>query len=119
MTTTIIAIIIIAIIAVFAIRGVVKHAKGESSCCGTGGTVKAKEKKLDGSVIGVKTVHIEGMTCVNCKNNVERAVNDIDGAACKVDLKKNLAKVSYDREIDEDAVKKAIEKMHYNVISIE
>lgn len=119
MMTTIIAIIIIAIIAVFAIRGVVKHARGESSCCGTGGTVKAKEKKLDGPVLGVKTVHIEGMTCVNCKNNVERAVNDIDGAACKVDLKNNIAKISYDRDIDVNLVKQAIEKMHYNVVSIE
>ncbi|MFR4756954.1 MAG: heavy-metal-associated domain-containing protein [Evtepia gabavorous] len=39
---------------------------------------------------GQKTFQVEGMHCEHCKVRVEEAVNDIKGAAGKVDLKKGL-----------------------------
>ena len=64
-------------------------------------------------------MHIEGMHCENCKNSVERSVNKIDGAACRVDLKRNLAEVSYDRPIDENTLRFAIERLDFTVTAIE
>ena len=76
-------------------------------------------KKLEGTKIGEKTVYIEGMHCENCKNRVERAINRIDGAVAKVNLKKNLAVVSYDRKIADDDIRRAVEEQDYKVISIQ
>ena len=55
----IIAIVVIAV--GFGIYSTVKKRKEKSSCC-SGGTYKAKEKKLE-SVALKKTAVVEGMTC--------------------------------------------------------
>lgn len=117
---TIIIILLIAVVVFFAVRSSAKHMKGEGGCCGGGSEVIAEEKKvLDNPVIGKKIVHIDGMHCENCKNSVERHVNKIDGAACEVDLKKNLAVVTYDRPIDENRLRRTIELLDFTVTGIE
>ena len=117
---TYIVIAVIVIVAFFAIRSSRKHLKGEGGCCGGGGDVIVDPpKELENPAIGKKIVHIEGMHCENCKNSVERSVNRIDGAACRVDLKKNLAEVSYDRPLDEKALRFAIERLDFTVTAIE
>ena len=57
-------------ITLFALKGSLKHFKGESPCCGggSGNSGKAKTKFLDGPVIGKKTLTIEGMHCEHCVN---------------------------------------------------
>lgn len=117
---TIIVIVAVAVIVFFAIRSSAKHMKGEGGCCGGGGDVIREERKtLEQPVIGKKIVHIDGMHCENCKNSVERHVNKIDGAACEVDLKKNIAVVSYDRPIDESRLRRTIELLDFTVTGIE
>ena len=111
---TYIVIAVIVIIAFFAIRSSRKHMKGEGGCCGGGGGTIAENP-----AIGKKIVRIEGMHCENCKNSVERSVNKLDGAACQVDLKNNLAEVRYDRPIDENALRFAIERLDFTVTAIE
>ena len=88
--------IIIGMLAVIVVIGflyTVKHFKGEGGCCG-GGSYKPKRKKLSG-VKYTRTFKIGGMHCEHCKNRVEEAVNDIKGAAGRVDLKKGELTVSY------------------------
>lgn len=112
--------IIIGIIAVLVVVGIgsgVKHFKGEGGCCGGGSTVKPRKKKLQ-KVIAKKTVIIEGMTCEHCKNRVEKSINEIDGAAAKVNLGRKEAIVSLDKEISDDVIRAAIEKAGYKVIEI-
>ena len=94
--------------------------KGESPCCGGGGASEIKEKpsKLEGPVIGEKIVQISGMTCEHCVNRVMRALNKIDGVSANVSLKGKRAVVSYDREIDVNVLKKAVEDAGYTVESI-
>ena len=104
-----IVILILILIAIFAIRGTIKHMKGESPCCGGGG---------EGPVIGEKIVQISGMTCEHCVNRVMRALNKIDGVSANVSLKGKRAVVSYDREIDVNVLKKAVEDAGYTVESI-
>ena len=46
---------------------------------------------------------------------VEEAVNDIKGAAGKVDLKKGLLTVSYAESLDEEQVKQKVERAGYHL----
>ncbi len=72
--STIITILIIAIIAALVIVGLketIKHSKGEGACCG-GGAMKEDEEatvQLTGEIVTRADVHIDGMHCMNCKNS--------------------------------------------------
>lgn len=113
--------IIVAVLVVLiciGIRSSIKHFKGEGGCCGGGSTtVKAKRKKLK-KVIAQKTVIIEGMSCEHCKNRVENRINEMDGAAAKVNLKKKEAVVSLEKEISDEQIRTIIEKAGYKVVEI-
>ena len=117
-----IVVLVVIVLLGFALKGTVKHFKGEGPCCGGGGgsAVKAAGgKKLSGPVIGTKTVRISGMHCDRCAESVTKAINKIDGASAKVSLKKETAVVSYDRELDNGRLKEAVQKAGYDVVTIE
>ena len=117
---TLVVLAVVIVIAAFALKNSIGHFKGEGDCCGGGGGgTLPDEKELEGKKIGEKTVHIEGMHCENCKNRVERAINRIDGAVAKVNLKKKTAVVSFDREIRDEDIVKAVTDQDYKVVSIE
>ena len=112
-------VIILAVVAVglfFAVRGMIK--RGKNGCCG-GSVPKVPEKKLEGEKIGEKIVTIEGMHCENCKNSVERQLNRIEGAAAKVNLKKNIAVVSMSRMVEDEELIRAVERADFKVVKIE
>lgn len=115
----IIIVLIIVIIGLLALKSSLKHFKGEGGCCGGGDSTIKENKKLDAPKLGEKIISIDGMHCENCKNRVEHAVNRIDGAACKVNLRKKLAVVSYSQIIADSAIKDAIENAGYTVTRIQ
>ena len=118
---TVITVIVIVAILVFALKGSVKHMKGEGDCCGGGSgnkPKKVKAKHLDDPVIGQITLHIEGMTCEHCVNRVAEALNSIDGVSAKVNLHKKNATVSFDRPVEEETLCRAVEKTGYRVLSV-
>ena len=114
--------VVILIVLIFAVKGSLKHFKGEGACCGGGsGSVKPKKPKrktLDGPVIGRRTIRISGMHCQNCVNSVTNALNAIDGVSAKVNLKDNSAEVSYDRPVDVADLKQAVERAGFKVDGI-
>ncbi len=112
-----VVVVLLAIIA-FACKDSLKHFKGEGGCCG-GSSEKPEKKKLSGEKMGEKIIHIEGMHCKNCKNSVEKHINEIDGAVAKVNLKKKIAIVSLDREVSEEQLWEAVEKADFTVTGIE
>ncbi len=57
------------------------------------------------------------MHCDHCVKHVN-AINSIDGASAKVDLKTQTAEVSYDREINDDDLYRVIEKAGYHIQSM-
>lgn len=116
MISNIVAIIILILVIALGIRGSVKHFKGEGGCCGGSSVVKVPNKKLDNPVIGKISLNVEGMHCENCSNRVKRTINSIDGASCKVSLKKGRVDIEYDREIGRDVFVKAIEDLNYHVV---
>ena len=118
----VIIILILVVLLSFAVENSIKHFKGEGACCGGGSgsvrTKKPKKKKLDGPVIGKRTIEISGMHCRNCVNSVTRALNSIDGVAAKVSLRDSRADVLLDRMVDENDLRHAVEGAGFKVISI-
>ncbi len=118
----VIIILILVVLLSFAVKNSIKHFKGEGACCGGGSgsvrTKKPKKKKLDGPVIGKRTIKISGMHCRNCVNSVTRALNSIDGVAAKVSLRDSRADVLLDRMVDENDLRHAVEGAGFKVISI-
>lgn len=110
-----IIIAILAVMLIVGIRATVKHFKNKSGCCGSGSNYISK-KKLN-NVIAKKTFIVEGMMCENCEARVTRAINDMDGLAAKVNLKKNEVIVSMEREVSDEEIEAAIEKAGYKVLS--
>lgn len=49
------------------------------------------------------------MHCENCKNKVEKNINQIDGAVAKVNLRKDTAVVSMDRNISDTDLIQTVE----------
>ena len=56
--------------------------------------------------------------CEHCVKAVTEAINKIDGAAAKVNLSENEAVVSYDRELDDEQLRKIVKDAGYRVVSI-
>ena len=108
---------ILAVVIVLALARSRKHFKG-GGCCGSGGNTIRDKKKLTDPKIGEKVMVIEGMHCENCEIRVENALNRLDGVACKVNLKKKTATVSYSREVSDELLKETVEKMGYQVTEI-
>lgn len=117
MATAIVGIIVLVGL-FFALKGVVKHWKGEGSCCGGGEEATPPKKKLSGTVIGTKVIQIEGMTCGHCKARVELLLDDIEGAVSEVNLHHNRAELSMTREVSDDEILAALKDSGYTVTGI-
>ena len=115
----IIILLIVLVAMIFAARKAARHFKGDSLCCGGGGdSSKPKRKFLDGPVLGTKTIRIEGMHCQHCVDSVTNALNEVEGVVAEVDLKKEIATVSYDRSISEGDLREAVKKAGFTCLSI-
>ena len=107
---------IIIVIAFFAIRTIVKR-KGRKGCCGSGSDYKPRKKKLK-NVIATKIFAVDGMHCEKCAGRVTEVVNDIQGCAGVVDLKKGIVTVSYEQEVADEQIKARLQRVGYTVTEI-
>lgn len=120
----IIALLVIAAVIAAAVAYMVKAKRNGAKCigCPAGGSCpsggKAPKKKLDGPVIGRKTLKISGMHCQYCGVAVSQALNGIAGVRAEVDPVKGRAKIAFDRKVSEDILKNAVEKAGYHVTGI-
>ena len=115
----IIVVLIVIVLLGFALRGAIRHFKGDSPCCGGGtGIIKTDDKELKNPVIGKKTVHIEGMTCEHCVQSVKKALNEIEGVSARVDIQKKEAVVTSDRDRAHDVWKQTVDQVGFQVASI-
>ena len=74
---------------------------------------------LSGKIVTRMNVYIDGMHCMNCKNSVTRSLQKFDQVSAKVDLKKNMAYVESTRNVGDDEITFAIERLDFNVTRIE
>lgn len=108
---------IVLLILVLALLRAQKHFKG-GGCCGSGSTTIRDKKTLTGQKLGEKVLTVEGMHCENCEIRVQNALNRLDGVACKVDLKKKTAVVSYSAEVPDTLLRETVERLGYEVTQI-
>ena len=114
----IIVVLIVVVLLGFALKGSIKHFKGDSPCCGGGGgtvVLDIPDKKLDKPVLGKKVLKISGMHCEHCVKADTEAINKVDGASAKVNLSENEAVVSYDRELDEEQLRRIVKDAGYRL----
>lgn len=116
--SNIIIIVVLIIILIPAVSGTVKHMKGEGDCCG-GPKEKAPVKKIPGKPTSKLKVHIEGMHCENCKNRVEKRLDELDGVVAKVKLSQKVAIVSLYGDVSEELIRDTITKAGYEVTKVE
>jgi len=116
-TKDMVIILILIVILIPAIRSTIVHMRGEGACCG-GPKEKVPEKKLPGTPKKEYTVHIEGMHCDNCKNQVEKHLDAIDGVVAKVKLSRSTARVSVYDDTPESLIRETIEKLGFKVTEI-
>ncbi len=112
----VIIILIVIVLIIFAIKGSVKHFKGEGPCCS--GSARGESKTLSGLILGQKDVKISGMSCDKCVARVQNALNRIDGLSAEVELKTDTAHVKFTRLVSDDEIKKAVEAAGYKVADV-
>lgn len=67
-----------------------------------------------------KKISIEGMSCNHCVNHVKEALSELNGVtSVNVDLASKSAVIEAVSDIDDNAIKAAIEDAGYDVSGIE
>ena len=117
--STIVIVVILAVILFFAVKNSIPHFRGEGGCCGGSGKEKLiKPAKLE-RIIATKVMKIEGMRCENCNRRVQNALNQLDGVNAKVYGDRAEAVVKLGRDVEDIELEKAVTGLGYRVISIE
>ena len=118
MTSTIIIIVILAVVLFFAVKNSIPHFRGEGGCCGGSGKEPLiKPAKLE-RVVATKVMNIEGMRCENCNRRVQNALNSIEGVSAKVNGDKQQAIVKLGREVSDSELEKAVTSLGYIVTKV-
>lgn len=121
----VIAVLILVVVIGGAATYLIKAKKNGVKCvgCPAGGSCsrkqKTRKKKLEGKVIAKKKIFISGMHCQHCVDSVTDSLNQIEGVLAKVDLLKECAEVSLDRQVKENILIAAVEKEGFSVNSIQ
>lgn len=120
---TLIIIVVIAILMVFALRHAYRVFSLKDDCCG-GGSKTPKAKKVAAVTVEDTDeanypysldVRVKGMTCEKCVERVQNALNAQLGTWAKVDLASGAAHILAKSPIDRDAVERAVEDAGYYV----
>lgn len=119
---TVIIVVVIAILMVFAIRHAYRVFSLKDDCCGGGPAPKAKkvaavtvEDTDEANYPFSLDVKVKGMTCEKCVGRVQNALNAQPGTWAKVDLGSGMAHILAKSPIDRDAVERAVEDAGYYV----
>ena len=119
MATAVICIILV----IAVVAGVKSYMKKlRSGCCGASSepaVQKVKVKDKDPSHYPYqKVLKIDGMTCGNCANRVENALNHLDGVYASVDLMKEEAVVRMKEKVEDQTLKKTVAAAGYTVYKV-
>ena len=110
---------LLALALVFAVRSSLRHFKGEGGCCGGGAADPPPEQdKAIGPVVARRELALSGLHCMNCVGRVKKALDALDGVAADVTLDPQRALVRMDREVPDEALRKAVEDQGFKVESI-
>ena len=110
----IIVIVVIAIIMAFAIKGTIKHFKGEGACCGgSHSEIKLEAKPLD-KVVDTMVLKVDDIHCEHCATKISNALNKLDGINASVSVKTKEVMVKSDHTIDQTMILDRIQRLGYH-----
>lgn len=83
-------------------------------------TVKQDAEPAFDPSLPTAVVNIEGMMCNHCENRIKKALESIDGIeAAKADFHTGKAEIAYNGELDENAIREAVEDNDYTFVSVD
>lgn len=117
MGTTII-LLLLAALTVFAVR---RYAKTLAhGCCGAGGsTARVRVQDRDPAHYPYSAaIQVAGMTCANCKQRIENALNTEPGTWAEVDLRGGAVLIRMKQPLPEERLRLVIAREGYTVLSV-
>lgn len=124
---SVVIIVAVAALAVYAVRHLVRVGKGKDSCCsGSGGGAREMKKTRHVEVADTDPAHypytsevrVRDMVCEGCVENVQNALNALPGTWATVDLESRTATVRTKAEPDVAQLERAIEGAGYSVMRV-
>ena len=114
-----IVVLVFAIVFALAVRAALRHFKGEGGCCGggAGAPPPAADKEI-GPAVARRELALGGLHCMKCVARVKAALEALPGVAADVTLDPQRAVVRMDREVPDEALRKAVEAQGFQVLSI-
>ena len=114
-----IVVLVFAIVLALAVRAALRHFKGEGGCCGggAGAPPPAADKEI-GPAVARRELALAGLHCMKCVARVKAALEALPGVAADVTLDPQRAVVRMDREVPDEALRKAVEDQGFQVVSI-
>lgn len=114
-----IVVLVFAIVLALAVRAALRHFKGEGGCCGGGaGAPPPVADKAIGPVVARRELALGGLHCMKCVARVKAALEAFPGVAADVTLDPQRAIVRMDRDVPDEALRKAVEDQGFQVLSI-
>lgn len=121
---SIIVLAVVLVVAVLAGWRAINVFSGKKGCCGGEGSCSSHPRTKSVKVADTDKSHypygatlaIGGMTCDNCRRNVENALNAVPGTWAHVDLTSRVASIMSKQPVDEKALEAAVDKAGYRVI---
>ena len=114
-----IVVLVFAIVLALAVRAALRHFKGEDGCCGGGaGAPPPVADKAIGPAVARRELALDGLHCMKCVARVKAALEALPGVAAEVTLDPQRAIVRMDREVPDEALRKAVEDQGFQVLSI-
>lgn len=113
-----IVVLVFAIVFALAVRAALRHFKGEGGCCGGCSAPPPVADKAIGPAVARRELALGGLHCMKCVARVKAALEALPGVAADVTLDPQRAVVRMDREVPDEALRKAVEAQGFQVLSI-
>lgn len=115
----IIIFLIVILMMALALKGSVKHFKGQGSCCTVSSPMTGVEAKRLDEVTRRRRLVVTGMHCTHCEDRLRKALDGITGAAVeKIGWKDGIVVLDLNRDVSDDLLRRVVEGEGYNLESI-
>lgn len=112
--------LIVILMMALALKGSIRHFRGQGSCCTASSPMTSVEtKRLDDVTHRMRLV-VAGMHCPHCEDRVRKALDGISGAAVEsITWKDGHVVLAVNRDVPHDLLRRVIEGEGYHLESVE
>ncbi len=113
-----IVVLVFAICLALAVCAALRHFKCGGGCCGSCSATPPEGGREIGAAVAQRELALDGLHCMKCVARVKVALEAIPGVAADVTLDPQRAVVRMDRDVPDEALRKAVEDQGFRVVSI-